>query len=89
MTRFTIGVVLLGWAACAAYPLGLLLTATPADFAFLRTAFVDIPYVRESWYPKETTLLQVHQLRWLLALAVLMLVGIGLGSIGTDWKHRH
>nr|GFC03394.1 hypothetical protein [Tanacetum cinerariifolium] len=35
-----------GWAACAAYPLGLLLAATPADFSFLRTAFGPIPYTK-------------------------------------------
>jgi hypothetical protein len=89
MTRFTAGVVLLGWAACAAYPLGLLLLATPADFAFLRTAFVDIPYVSDSWYPHSVTLLQVKHWCWALGLAALGLAGTGLGLLRADWQHRH
>jgi hypothetical protein len=88
MTRFTAGVLLLCWAACAAYPLGVLLAATPADFDFLRTAFGPIPYTRIVWYPQPVTLLQVQQLCWLLGLAVLGLLGLGIGLLWVDWPHR-
>ncbi len=89
MTRFTAGVVLLAWAACAAYPLGLLGAASPADFAFLHTAFVDIPYVKDVWYPHSVTPLQIEHWCWVLGLAALGLAGTGLGLLRADWQHRH
>lgn len=89
MTRFTAGVLLLSWAVCAAYPLGLLLAATPSDFSLLHTAFVDIPYVKDVWYPKLVTLPQVRQLCLLLGLIVLGLVGLGFWLLWCDWQHRY
>jgi hypothetical protein len=89
MTRFTAGVVLLGWAACAAYPLGLLLAASPADFSFLRTAFGHIPYMKAVWYPQLVSPLQVHHVCLLLALAVVLLGGMGLVLLRSDWQHRY
>ena len=88
MTRFTAGVLLLSWAVCAAYPLGLLLAATAADFAFLHAAFGYLPYTKQVWYPQPVTSLQVQQLCWLLELAVLSLAGLGLWLLRGDWQHR-
>jgi hypothetical protein len=88
MTRFTVGVVLLGWAVCVAYPLGLLLAATPADFASLWAAFGPIPYTKLVWYPQPVAVAQVQQLCWLLGGVLLGLVGLGLTLLRADWEHR-
>jgi len=89
MTRFTAGVVLVAWAGCVAYPLGLLLAATPADFASLRTAFLHIPYLDLVWYPQPVTLLQVQRLCLLLALATAGLAGSGLALLRANWAQRY